>query len=216
MIKNISVIRGCNFNCVYCCAIKNPFYLSTGCGKCHEFIPHFHNNILNKSPPKSNDELITIGISSDISFFNKHEIEKIISYVTKWSDRNFVVISKNPEFFLKYKFPLNVIIATTIETNKGKEINFNYSNISKAPYPEDRIVSMQKLKCSGNKLMIVIEPIIIFDLIPLVNMIKSVNPFQVRIGYDKFYCNLPEPSIIETEKLIFELEKFTSVVKMHI
>jgi DNA repair photolyase len=215
MIKNISVIRGCRFDCIYCCVIRNPFYLSTNCEKCRNFIPHSHINILDRSPPKT-DELITVGISSDVSFSTKEEMNKIISYFKKWNDRNFVVISKNPEFFLKYKFPENVILGTTIETNKYKEIGFDYTKMSRAPSPEKRIISMQKLKKQCiNKFMVIIEPIMIFDLIPLVEMIKSIEPYEVRIGYDKFNYNLSEPSIEETEKLILELKKFTNVVKMH-
>ena len=61
--------------------------------------------------------------------------------------------------------------------------------------------------------MITIEPIMDFDIFVMIEKIKEVSPFQVNIGADSGYNNLPEPSKEKILELILELEKFTTVFR---
>jgi len=59
--------------------------------------------------------------------------------------------------------------------------------------------------------MVTIEPIMDFDLIELVTIIKNIKPEWVNIGADSKGHNLPEPSKEKINALIEELKKITEV-----
>ena len=58
---------------------------------------------------------------------------------------------------------------------------------------------------------VTIEPIIDFDLAPLVELIRRCEPEQVNIGADSGNNHLPEPSSEKILALIDELKKFTTI-----
>jgi protein gp37 len=95
-------------------------------------------------------------------------------------------------------------ICTTIETNRW------YSEImAHSPSLEDRADGMGMLDKFDR--FVTIEPIIDFDLIPLVELIKRCEPKQVNIGADSGNNHLPEPSRDKVLALIDELRKFTII-----
>jgi DNA repair photolyase len=95
-------------------------------------------------------------------------------------------------------------ICTTIESNRIYEVG-------NAPSIQERIDELKKIKCVPE--MITIEPIMDFDIYPLLYAIKDINPIQVNIGADSGNNHLSEPPKEKVLELIAELEKFTKVVR---
>lgn len=119
-------------------------------------------------------------------------------------DNKYFFQSKNPKRFIEVWSSLakKSSFCTTIETNRV------YSNyMGNAPEPWDRAFEL----VVNN--YITIEPIMDFDLIDFLTIIKLAQPRQVNIGADSGGNNLPEPTKKKTMALIEELEKFTTVVK---
>ncbi len=201
-VGNISAFRGCFHHCIYC-AFRNTLSRST-CKKCRDFEPHAHLEVLNKKPPKTKgDEFLTIGLTGDLSFASDTTMQAIIHYCSLWSDRTFLIQSKDPSIFPVYKFPENVILGTTIETNKQSD------KYSKAPHPYLRYREMKEL---NHRKEVTIEPIMYFDLTTMVKWIKEIDPVFVYVGYNSNEkIILPEPPIKKTLLLIEELSRFTEV-----
>jgi len=191
---NISAFRGCGWGCTYC-AFKNTLRFQS-CDACKKFNPHAHLEALNKTPPKTNNgEYVAVGMNGDVAFASVGELRAMINYCTKWSDRTFMMQSKDPSCFIPYTLPDNLIIATTIESDIDHDV-------SKAPNTVNRFESMRSLNC---RKMITIEPILTFNMNRLFMMIHLINPEIVYIGYDSKNNNLPEPTIDETRELIEQL-----------
>jgi hypothetical protein len=100
------------------------------------------------------------------------------------------------------------IICTTIESNRWyPEIMGN------TPNPNQRAKDFSKIPSDYVKKQITIEPIMDFDLEPLINLIRKCNPYQVNIGADSGNNHLPEPPAYKIHDLIIFLESFTKVVQ---
>ena len=157
------------------------------------------------SPPKTEGKkgFLFLNDFGDVSFASCADMCATIGYCFVYPDRKFWLQSKNPACFLKYRFPENMYLAITLETNRD-ELAQRYSN---APPPSKRIEAMVKLE-HPNK-AITIEPILKFDLEPFVKWIKSVSPKVVYVGYDSHpkENKLDEPTEVETKRLIAELRK---------
>jgi len=202
-VGNISAFRGCGFRCTYC-AFRNALRRSP-CEKCRTFEPHAHLEVLNKRPPKTKeDEFLTIGLTGDISFASDTTMQAIIHYCWLWAKHTFLIQSKDPAFFHQYKFPENVILGTTIETN------CNQIGISKAPSTHNRADAMIRL--NNCKKMITIEPIMQFDMNTLPLWMRSISPEFIYVGYNsKDDIKLSEPSLEKTQLFIEKLSEFTEV-----
>jgi hypothetical protein len=74
------------------------------------------------------------------------------------AERTFLIQSKNPRIFNDYRFPRNVLLGTTIETNRDNL----YEEISKAPLPSQRYKAMLKLE--HPRKIVTIKPILDFDV----------------------------------------------------
>jgi DNA repair photolyase len=97
-------------------------------------------------------------------------------------------------------------VCTTIETNR-----FYGDIMGKAPVPKERAMWLSGLDMGLDR-YVTIEPIIDFDLEPMVDLIKSCNPLQVNLGANtSSKIRLPEPSKNKILDLIGELEKFTKI-----
>ncbi len=217
---NIAVFRGCGFNCCYC-AFRRMLKLSN-CQKCRNFEPHSHMEVLERKPPKTKKgQFLTVGLSSDISFMDDDEFCKVLDYCSKWGDRTFLIQSKNPGYFLglEHLIPSNVIIGTTIETNRlvtSKSLETNtcfYSDeshylrpISKAPSSYVRYEAMRSLDCRKS---VTIEPILDFDVDIMEKYIKDIKPEIVWIGYNSHpeKNGLPEPTLYKLDKFVGRLKK---------
>lgn len=201
---NISWYRGCDFNCNYCAFNKSLRYQK--CQDCKDFVPHAHMGVLNRVPPKTKEgEFLTMGLTGDISFASNIEIAAAISYCEKWSDRTFMVQTKDPGLYKRHKFPENVILNVTIET----DVNLG---VSRAPSVENRLNVMESgtIQRLLNKKYVTIEPIMGFS-VHFIDRLIMINPDVVYIGYDSGQHGIIEPSLKTTRSLIDELRSFVEV-----
>ena len=152
---------------------------------------------------------IFVGSSCDMFAENipAEWIEKTLSYCDQFKNQ-YLFQTKNPKRFLEFMdytvLYAKSVLCTTIETNRDYPEIMNNS-----PEPEERAIAMGEITETDK--YVTIEPIMDFDLKPLVKMIKFCNPVQVNIGADSGGNNLPEPSKEKILNLISELEKFTTV-----
>jgi len=101
-------------------------------------------------------------------------------------------------------------ICTTIETNRV------YKSIMNNAYePEDRATPFEWARKTKPTIprYVTIEPIMDFDLTPMVELIKRCEPVQVNIGADSGNNGLPEPRADKVLALIYELQKFTTIAR---
>ena len=123
------------------------------------------------------------------------------------SDNNFLFQTKNPSRFheVNADFPHSTSFCTTIETNRlYPEVMRN------CPTPQDRAYWLGGLVGPN---YVTIEPIMDFDLVPMIELIKQCEPIQVNIGADSGNNHLPEPSREKLLELIEELGKFTTIAR---
>lgn len=217
--KQWNVAVGCHFNCSYC---KKSFQAQMkrqkplidkngkkrGCQLCYDFTPHFHENRLEDQLPRTNgDEFIWVCSSGDIASFPNSWILQILLRVREQSHKTFFFQSKRPKTFERFEFPDNVILGTTIESNRY------YTMISRAQRPDIRADDFYKLK--HPRKFVTIEPIMDFDLDIMVDWMWIINPERIYIGYDTKKSGLNEPSLVKTEELIKRLEKITTVKRKY-
>jgi len=108
--------------------------------------------------------------------------------------------------FFEKLMPVNSSVCTTIETNR-----FYGDVMGQAPFPERRALWLHE-GFKGFDKYVTIEPIMDFDLEPMVELIKSCNPLQVNLGANtSSKVKLPEPSKNKILDLIGQLEKFTKI-----
>ena len=126
----------------------------------------------------------------------------------------FLIQTKNPKRLLDFiNHPLfdverkQVVVCTTLETNR------HYPEImNNAPLPQDRAEAMNVIAKAGIETYVTTEPIMDFDLIEFVSLIKKCNPVQVNIGMNTNpNIELPEPAIEKKINLILLLSLFTKV-----
>jgi len=155
-----------------------------------------------------------------LAFASDEVIEAHIRYAEKWIDRTFLMQTKNPKWMLHHKFPQNVILGITLETNRGVFITpskyKSYGEISKAPTPRIRAWTFT-LFFHPTKL-VTIEPILDFDFYNLISALKEIEKtcqrLIVYVGYDNHKCRLPEPRLAKTKMLIEELENLGFYVRV--
>jgi len=209
--------------------------LNTSQGNMYAFVSQTWNTVKGKCPhscsycymkhwPQSNVRLdenelktdlgtgnfIFVGSSNDM-FAKEIPVKWIVQTLVHCQNHNnrYLFQSKNPERFLQF-LPFNVIykqaiLCTTIESNRFYPEVMNHS-----PHPLERAKAMEVLS-KHVPCYVTIEPILDFDLEPMLEMIKRCNPLRVNIGADSKCHNLPEPSKDKLLALITELEKFTVI-----
>jgi len=154
---------------------------------------------------------IFVGSSCDL-FADGIESDWIINTLNKCNgyDNKYLFQSKNPERMSIY---LNddwichgvSVVCTTIETNR-----FYDQIMRKSPMPNQRAFYFGEYFKHLTR-FVTIEPIMDFDLDPMVELIKRCEPVQVNIGADSGSNHLPEPSRYKILALIYELKKFTTI-----
>lgn len=145
------------------------------------------------------------------NFTPKEWILRVLDHVKKFPKTYFLFLTKNPSRYVNFieDFPDNVIVGTTIETNKDDLYLDN--KISSAPIPSLRYESFKKLE--WNKKFISIEPILDFDTEIFLKWIEEIEPIMVYVGYDNYDNHLPEPPLAKTLKLIEALREKMLVIK---
>ena len=165
--------------------------------------PHTHPERLDRLP---SDRVIFVVSNGDISFCDPSFLDQIIDVMRKdkKEGRVFLMQSKDPACFanILQKIPDNVVLMTTIETNRDSK----YSNVSKAPPPSKRFQDFLQLKWPHKAM--VMEPILKFDLDIITQWATALKPEAILIGLEsKRKCTLPEPSPFEVLDLHIELQK---------
>ena len=154
------------------------------------------------------DKFIFVGSSTDMwsDKIPREWIERILAHCMVYPHNIYLYQTKNPLRYIEFAKPPKFVLGTTIETNREDLIRL----YSKAPTIENRVYWMMQLPTLTRK-MVTIEPIMDFDLIELVTIIKNIKPEWVNIGADSKGHKLPEPSKEKIEALIKELKTFTEV-----
>lgn len=203
-VKQWNPFVGCNFDCSYCGSSfqRQAKRQKQRCMRCYNYEPHTHPKRLKNYLPKTKDgEFIFTCASADISFCPTPFFEKIIKRIKELPDRTFLLQSKDPKTFNRVDIPDNVILGTTLETNREDL----YKGISKAPSPSKRQSDFAKI--NHHRKMITIEPILEFDLDIMLQWVKEINPVVVWLGYDSKNNNLPEPSYKKFKRFQQAIEK---------
>lgn len=204
---------GCEFGCVYC---KPSFQAQLkrwgkrNCQECYDYTPHEHPERLNQPLPKTKYmQFIFVGANSDPAFYSTDYMEKIVARIRREPHKNFLIQSNQPSTFNRVKWPDNVILGTTVNTNRTEL----YKGISRAPPPPLRVSELAKIDHPLK--MLTFEPILDFDIPAMVEYAEIVNPCMIWMGYDTKNCGLPEPSLDKFMKLYWELGRrgFTVILK---
>lgn len=206
--------------------------LNKSTGNMYEFVTHTWNTIKGKCPhecsycymkrwgeqhPVHFDEkelktdlgsgnFIFVGSSCDM-FAEPIPTEWIVNTLQKCNqhDNKYFFQSKDPHEMIGFAEHMHrdTSICTTIETNRV------YSDVMAfAPSPQYRAGWMAGTKL---KKYVTVEPIMDFDLAPMVELIKLCEPIQVNLGADSGNNHLPEPPKEKILELIDELSKFTTI-----
>lgn len=219
-----NVYKGCKYDCLYCLPSfqKQAKRQKHRCMKCYRYEPHIHWERLKKGYRKryfpketKGDEFIWACSSGDITFAEPIWIKTILKVIEKeHKDLTFFMQTKNPECFKRYSLPKNLIIGITLETNKDT------SKVSAAPSPKKRVKDF--IEIEHKQKTVTVEPILEFDMNYLREMIVSIDPERVYVGYNskpkmcEKYENsqyLKEPSLQKTTYLIEDLENMGIKVK---
>ncbi len=210
--KTWNPITGCTHLCRYCWAYKfvemrlrktSPKYRNG-------FKPALHEEEFNV---KFNGGFVFVVDMGDM-FCNgipDRWIRKILNYIKKFPNTLFLLLTKNPIRYMDFlnEFPENVILGSTIETNRDNL--YVKERISSAPLPSIRYKAMKEI--SWPMKFISIEPILDFDLEIFVKWIKDIEPFLIYVGYDNYNNRLPEPPVNKTLRLISILSEYALIIK---
>lgn len=154
---------------------------------------------------------IFVGSSTDMFADNVplNWISEVLLSCGKFKNK-YLFQTKNPDRMMFYShkgYVKKSIWGLTLETNRD-----HLWDVSKSPFPRNRVRDF--ISMNNQTKMVTIEPIMAFDLLPFVEMIKRCDPEWVNIGADSTNgrkYDLPEPTYAQVEDLIAELQKFTEV-----
>lgn len=212
-VKQWNPFVGCGFGCVYC---KPSFQAQlkrwgkNNCEKCYDYTPHEHPERLDQPLPKTKYMQFIFTLShSDPAFCPTYYLEKIVGRMRREPSKTFLIQSKDPSTFNRIKWPPNIILGTTVETNRIELCK----KISRSPPPAFRVAELAKI--DHRLKMLTMEPILDFDEVAMIACAEVVNPCMIWLGYDSKKCGLPGPSPNKFTKLWWELGRrgFTVILK---
>jgi len=190
---NVSV--GCDFDCFYCNARKDALNRLKHAPRYRDgFKPHLVEEELKKRFKPG--EFIFVSYMGDISFIAPTEVLRILHRIREFPETDFLIQSKNPDYFWEFGFPENVVLGTTLESNKDY-------GLTKAPFPELRYRMLKSI--DHPRKFISIEPIMDFHLETMVGWIREMAPEIVEIGADNYHNGLTEPPWWKVEELLRSL-----------
>ena len=196
---------GCWHRCGYC---ESSFqrqlkrWAKGKCDECYNFIPHEHPERLAQYLPRTDYmQFIFACANGDIRWCSTAYLKKIRDRMLDEPHKTFLIQSKDPSTFNRVTFPKNVILGTTIETNR----DYLYEGISKAPLPSKRYKDF--LKVNNPLKMVTHEPMIDFDVDVMIKWDENINPCMIWMGYDSKNNCLTEPELEKVKTLHWELAR---------
>ena len=201
-----NVVTRCLHGCIYCWARRYAKRLSEMGIEPYStrgFQPTFIDSRLRKRFPRNS--FIFVCDMGDLfgEWVPREWIGRVLDTIKMWTHTYFLLLTKNPKRYLSLDMPVNSVAGATIESNR------DHPSLSKAPSQSERIDSMKRL-AHKNKVM-VIEPVLEFDLEEFTEAIREISPSITYIGYDNYGFRLPEPRLEKTSKLVDALKEFTDV-----
>ena len=213
------VFKGCKNECVYCvpsfqrqakrqkqrCKILNE----KGIPKCYTFEPHFHGmRLYNPAPKTKEGQFVFFPKGGDVSFCFAPDFLEMLKFCETNPQTTFLIQSKNPDYFWNFRYPQNVILGITLETDLDEfdtpSKYHHYREISLATAPMKRAIDF--LNVNHSRKEVTIEPILKFSN-NLINWLQFCKPEFIYVGYDTKKCKLPEPKLSDTLELIRRLEE---------
>lgn len=204
-----SPFKGCKFDCSYC----GPSFKRQArrqkqrCQQCADYVPHCHPSRLEKIPSK---KIVFVAGNADISFCPPAFTRRIIAAIKAHLARSrapkiFFFQSKRPVYFQQFlaEFPKEVILLTTLETNRDK----GYQQVSKAPPPSVRYEQFKSL--AYPRKVLTVEPVLDFDVDIFARWIIALKPEYVWLGLNSKpgQVTLPEPPAEKLRKLVKALTR---------
>jgi len=215
-VRTWNIFKGCRYNCIYCVQREQAKRQKHRCEKCYSYEPHFHAERLGEKFKAG--ETVFVAAAGDISFATTEQHKAILDVIKNNPKTLFYMQSKKPACFFSFDiFPNNLVLGTTIETNRGfpnGNVDYPYSEISQAPFPISRVLSLRVIK--NARKYITIEPILDFDLDIVIAWLEQIAPEFAYVGYlnplwKAKKLRLPEPPLEKTKCLCEELAKFMEV-----
>lgn len=205
-VKQFNPYVGCKFGCPYCIPsfqrnLKR--WAKAKCIDCYNYKPHMHPERLTQRMPRTGYmQFIFVCSSGDVAFCPTPYLVTILKKIEHWSDRTFLLQSKDPYTFKRVEeyLPRNLIIGTTIETNL--EVPWKKLNC-KAPPPDQRWRDLMAI--NHEQKMVAVEPVLDFRQRIMVEWMEQLKPVMIWLGYDSKNCKLPEPSLWKTKQLHYAL-----------
>lgn len=122
-------------------------------------------------------------------------VNDVLDHCKKF-DNQYLLQTKNPAAFARFKFDERFILGTTIESNRW------YISYGRSPSPRDRACALALV---SQKKFVTIEPVLDFDVERLAEIIMIAEPDWVNIGADTGNNGMPEPSPSKIRALIAAL-----------
>lgn len=203
--KTWNVYVGCRHECTYCNARK-------AAETRFRHIPRYQDGF---TPKLVEEELrrrfkpgqfIFVAYMGDIAFATREEFLRILARIREFPETLFLIQTKNPRqlnaWWLDWSIllPANAHLGTTIETNRNHRL-------SKAPLPYERFIQLAGYPIPHDRKFLSIEPIMDFDLEPLISWVRIIKPEIVEVGADNYHNNLPEPPWWKVEGLLKKLRE---------
>jgi hypothetical protein len=201
--------KGCYFDCNYCEPTfkRQAKRQKNNCMSCYAYKPHVHPERIPKIP---NKPIIFAAGNADICFNSDDSlmfdaIDAIKNHKSTM-EKIFYFQSRVPSYFEKFisAFPSNVILITTIETNRDE----GYQFVSKCPKPSKRYEEFRKLDYPRK--VVTIEPMIDFDVDVFAGWIININPEYVWIGF-----NSKPKSVYLNEPSEYKVREFIAILLEH-
>ena len=203
-----NVIRGfCkDHNCIYCYMRGHPSWTQDdGAGNIIDRPYYFVESQLKGCPVamqefdadgSRQDRFIFLGSSTDpwARSIPDKWITRILTYCRRHQGQccrlhggkvKWLFQSKDPARFLEFVdlMPADVMLATTIETNRDARQGPK-GEVSKAPPVGERADALAELATRGFPILVSVEPIMRFDLVPFLKLLFHIGPTMISIGAD--------------------------------
>lgn len=176
--KTWNPFKGCEFDCSYC----RPSFQAQAkrqkrnCRLCYDYRPHVHAERLDKIPTA--DIVFACG-NGDVTFAPRTWRQAMLDTAAARPAQTFYFQSKDPACFGGLAVPANVILVTTLETDRDEWYRAEVSKT--APLPSERYAQFFHLE--HPRKAVTIEPIMEFSR-GFPYMLQALQPERVWVGYN--------------------------------